>query len=107
MSGVAVVVVAVWTILNKHQYISLLSTSNYLFCTYGLLLAGGLAVFGGFLGCCGVWRENRAIILFVSNFCQMKKGFLEHISMIRSKNALKSISMLHIRSKAIKQSNTP
>jgi hypothetical protein len=66
LSGIAVVAVAVWTIAEKHQYISLLSTSSYLFCTYGLLLAGIIGVFAGILGCCGVWRENRAIILVVS-----------------------------------------
>lgn len=39
---------------------------NYAFAAYGLFLAGGLAIIGGVFGWCGIWRENRAIILCVS-----------------------------------------
>lgn len=66
MSGIGVAGVAIWTIFCKHQYISLLVTSSYAIGTYALLVAGLMAVFGGFLGCCGVWREQRAMILCVS-----------------------------------------
>lgn len=66
MSGVGVAAVALWTVFLKHDYISLLPSSNYVVGTYVLLLAGLLAIIGGFLGCCGVWREQRVLILFVS-----------------------------------------
>lgn len=66
MSGIGVAAVAVWTIACKHQYVSLLVTVNYEAGTFALLAAGLLAILGGFVGCCGVWREHRAMILCVS-----------------------------------------
>ncbi|XP_053679000.1 CD151 antigen-like [Anopheles nili] len=63
MSGLAIVGITVWTIFFKHQYISLLSTTNYTIGTYALLAAGLLAVFGGVIGCCSVWHEHRGILL--------------------------------------------
>lgn len=66
MSGIGVAGVAIWTIFWKHQYISLLVSSNYAFGTYALFAAGVLAILGGFVGCCGVWREQRSMILCVS-----------------------------------------
>uniref|UniRef100_U5ET06 Tetraspanin n=1 Tax=Corethrella appendiculata TaxID=1370023 RepID=U5ET06_9DIPT len=63
MSGLIIVGVTLWTIFWKHQYISLLSTLNYVIGTYTLLVAGILAIFAGVLGCCGIWREHRAMIL--------------------------------------------
>lgn len=59
---------AVWTIFWKHKYITLLASHNYAFAAYGLFLAGALAIIGGIFGWCGVWRENRAILLCVSVF---------------------------------------
>lgn len=66
MSGIAVVTISIWTIIWKHQYVSLLTTSTYIIGTYALFVAGVLAIFGGFIGCCGIWREQRAMILSVS-----------------------------------------
>lgn len=63
MSGLVIIGVTVWTVLWKHHYVSLLSTTNYAIGTYSLLAAGLLAVLGGILGCCGVWREQRALLL--------------------------------------------
>lgn len=57
---------AVWTIFWKHKFIALLASHNYAFAAYGLFLAGALAIIGGVFGWCGVWRENRAILLCVS-----------------------------------------
>lgn len=68
MSGLVIIGVTVWTVLWKHHYVSLLSTTNYAIGTYSLLAAGLLAVLGGILGCCGVWREQRALLLGVSFF---------------------------------------
>jgi hypothetical protein len=66
MSGMAIVALSVWTLLYKHQYVALLASSSYQFCTYALLLAGIGAILSSIIGCCGVKRENRAIILIVS-----------------------------------------
>lgn len=66
MSGTAVIALSVWTLLYKHQYVALLTSSSYQFCTYALLLAGIGAILSSIIGCCGVKRENRAIILIVS-----------------------------------------
>lgn len=66
MSGIGVTTIGIWTIFWKHQYISLLETSNYAIGTYALLAAGTLTIFGGVLGCCGIWREQRALLLCVS-----------------------------------------
>ncbi|XP_058065154.1 CD151 antigen-like [Anopheles bellator] len=63
ISGLVIIGVTLWTVLWKHQYISLLSTTNYAIGTYALLAAGVLAVAGGILGCCGVWHEQRAVLL--------------------------------------------
>uniref|UniRef100_A0A2M4CZZ5 Putative tetraspanin family integral membrane protein n=1 Tax=Anopheles darlingi TaxID=43151 RepID=A0A2M4CZZ5_ANODA len=63
ISGLVIVGVTLWTVFCKHQYISLLSTTNYAIGTYALLAAGVLAIVGGILGCCGVLHEQRAILL--------------------------------------------
>lgn len=63
MSGLVILAVTVWTVFWKHQYVSLLSTTNYAIGTYSLLAAGLLALLGGFIGCCGVWREQRPMLL--------------------------------------------
>ncbi|ETN61068.1 hypothetical protein AND_007291 [Anopheles darlingi] len=65
ISGLVIVGVTLWTVFCKHQYISLLSTTNYAIGTYALLAAGVLAIVGGILGCCGVLHEQRAILLLV------------------------------------------
>lgn len=63
LSGIAVFGVGVWTILFKLQYSSLLTTITYAVGTYALTFAGALAIIGGIIGCCGVFYEQRAIIL--------------------------------------------
>ncbi|XP_058129744.1 CD151 antigen-like [Anopheles ziemanni] len=63
ISGMVIVGVTLWTVFWKHQYISLLSTTNYVIGTYALLAAGLLAVIGGVLGCCAVCHEHRGILL--------------------------------------------
>lgn len=73
MSGTAVIALSVWTMVYKHQYVALLTSSSYQFCTYALLLAGIGALLSSIIGCCGVKRENRAIILIVSIFYIIKE----------------------------------
>lgn len=68
MSGAAIIGLSVWTLLYRHQYVALLTSANYQFCTYALLLAGIGAVLSSIIGCCGVKRESFSIILIVSIF---------------------------------------
>ncbi|KAL5293375.1 CD151 family protein [Megaselia abdita] len=62
VSGFVVFGVAVWTLFWKFDYICLLTTPTYKFGVYGFGLAGALAIFGGFLGCCGIFYEKRVVI---------------------------------------------
>lgn len=59
VGGAAVLGVGVWTILEKSDYLSLLASSTFAVSTYILVLAGGLVVITGFLGCCAVIREQK------------------------------------------------
>lgn len=66
LSGLVVGGIGVWTVVAKHSYISLMSTTTYPILAYALIAAGGLAVVGSWLGCGGVTSENRCVILLVS-----------------------------------------
>lgn len=55
--------VAIWTITEKHHYISLLTTSTYAATSYILLMSGLIVFFAAFLGCCSVLREDRCCLL--------------------------------------------
>ncbi|KAL7303369.1 hypothetical protein TKK_0004556 [Trichogramma kaykai] len=66
LSGIVVGGIGIWTVIAKHSYISLMATSTYPFLAYALIVAGGLAIIGSWLGCGGVTSENRCVILVVS-----------------------------------------
>ena len=66
LSGLVVGGIGVWTVLAKHSYISLMTTATYPMLAYALIVAGGLAIIGSWLGCGGVTSENRCVILIVS-----------------------------------------
>lgn len=66
MAGVAVLAIAIWTIIWKHQYVSLFATSTYVIASYGLFVAGVLTVSAAIWGCCGIWREQRSMLCCVS-----------------------------------------
>ncbi|XP_075214345.1 CD151 antigen-like [Lycorma delicatula] len=63
IAGLAVLCVGVWSVLYKHQYVSLLTTVTYPLTSYVLSLAGILVIFVAILGCFGVCHENRCLIL--------------------------------------------
>ncbi|XP_046673571.1 LOW QUALITY PROTEIN: CD151 antigen-like [Homalodisca vitripennis] len=63
LSGCGVLAVGLWSVLYKHQYVSLLTTVTYALTAYVLVIAGALVLFVVILGCCGVWRENRCLLL--------------------------------------------
>lgn len=66
LSGLVVGGIGIWTVVSKHSYVSLMSTSTYPTLAYALIVAGVLAVIGSWLGCGGVTSENRCVLLVVS-----------------------------------------
>lgn len=66
LSGLVVGGIGIWTVVAKHSYVSLMSTSTYPTLAYALIVAGVLAVIGSWLGCGGVTSENRCVLLVVS-----------------------------------------
>uniref|UniRef100_A0AAQ4S802 Tetraspanin n=1 Tax=Gasterosteus aculeatus aculeatus TaxID=481459 RepID=A0AAQ4S802_GASAC len=62
VGGAAVLGVGIWTLVEKSDYLSLLASSTFVVSAYILILAGGLVVVTGFLGCCAVIREQRSCL---------------------------------------------
>lgn len=65
-AGIGVLLVAIWILSDRYQYVALLTTVTYPILTYFLLAAGGLVLVVAILGCCGVCRENRPLLILVS-----------------------------------------
>ncbi|KAK3924973.1 Tetraspanin-11 [Frankliniella fusca] len=63
LGGLAVLGVGVWTISDHLAYAPLLSTVTYAECAWVLAIAGVLVVLTAVLGCVGVWRRNRCLLL--------------------------------------------
>ncbi|KOC66897.1 CD151 antigen [Habropoda laboriosa] len=63
LSGLVVGGIGIWTVISKHSYVSLMTTSTYPTLAYALIVAGVLAVVGSWLGCGGVTSENRCVLL--------------------------------------------
>lgn len=63
LAGAAVLAVGVWTLASKQGYSALLSSSTYALAAWALAAAGATTLAVAFLGCCGVWRENRCLLL--------------------------------------------
>ncbi|KAJ8385744.1 hypothetical protein AAFF_G00182620 [Aldrovandia affinis] len=62
LGGAAVMAVGIWTLIDKSDYLSLLASSAFAVSAYILILAGGLVMITGFLGCCAVVREQRSCL---------------------------------------------
>ncbi|KAI7791905.1 tetraspanin-11 [Triplophysa rosa] len=62
MGGGVVMGVGIWTLVDKGDYLSLLASSTFAVSAYILILAGGLVMVTGFLGCCAVIREQRSCL---------------------------------------------
>ncbi|XP_030640511.1 tetraspanin-11 isoform X2 [Chanos chanos] len=62
MGGGAVLGVGIWTLIDKGDYLNLLASSTFAVSAYILILAGGLVMVTGFLGCCAVIREQRTCL---------------------------------------------
>lgn len=57
--------VGIWTLVDKSDYISLLSSSTYTVAAYILIGAGAIVVVTGMLGCCATIREQRGLLIVV------------------------------------------
>ncbi|KAG9330317.1 hypothetical protein JZ751_025760, partial [Albula glossodonta] len=62
LGGAAVMAVGIWTLIEKSDYLSLLASSAFAVSAYILILAGGLVMVTGFLGCCAVIQEQRSCL---------------------------------------------
>ncbi|OAD58241.1 hypothetical protein WN48_00361 [Eufriesea mexicana] len=70
LSGLVVGGIGIWTVISKHSYVSLMTTSTYPTLAYALVIAGVLAVVGSWLGCGGVTSENRCVLLIVYTYVE-------------------------------------
>lgn len=66
LAGLGVLAVGLWTVLDKHEYVSLLTSATYPVVTYVLVAAGSLVVLVTMIGCCALNKENRPILICVS-----------------------------------------
>ncbi|XP_016088468.1 CD151 antigen-like [Sinocyclocheilus grahami] len=65
LAGGAVMAVGLWTLVDKSDYISLLSSSTYSAAAFILIGAGAVVVLTGILGCCATIREQRGLLVVV------------------------------------------
>ncbi|KAJ9588131.1 hypothetical protein L9F63_018489, partial [Diploptera punctata] len=63
LSGIAVLGVGIWTVADKQQYVSLLTNATYELTAWVLIVAGCLVFVATVIGCLGVIRENRFLLL--------------------------------------------
>lgn len=71
--------VGTWTLAEKSDYISLLSSSTYSATAYILVVAGVVVMVTGILGCCATFKERRNLLRVVSFawlFCLRETSWL-------------------------------
>ncbi|KAM9409492.1 CD151 antigen-like isoform 2-T2 [Pholidichthys leucotaenia] len=66
LAGGVVMAVGVWTLVEKSDYISLLSSKTYAASAYILVLAGAIVMVTGVLGCCATFKEQRRLLRVVN-----------------------------------------
>lgn len=71
LAGGVVMAVGVWALVEKSDYISLLSSKTYAASAYILVLAGAIVMVTGVLGCCATFKEQRRLlrVYFVLLLC--------------------------------------
>ncbi|XP_041132556.1 CD151 antigen [Polyodon spathula] len=85
LAGGAVMAVGVWTLVEKSDYISLLSSGIYAATAYILVIAGAIVMVTGILGCCATFKEQRQLlrVYFVLLLCifllEILAGILAYI----------------------------
>lgn len=63
MAGCAVLGIGIWTVVEKHSYVSVLTTVTYVSVAYLLVVAGAVVLLVSVVGCVGVWKEDRWALL--------------------------------------------
>ncbi|KAJ0028963.1 hypothetical protein NQD34_003960 [Periophthalmus magnuspinnatus] len=63
LAGGAVLAVGVWTLVEKSDYISLLSSSLYSISAYLLIAAGTIVILTGLIGCCATLKEIKSLLI--------------------------------------------
>ncbi|XP_034391261.1 CD151 antigen [Cyclopterus lumpus] len=63
LAGGAVLAVGVWTLVEKSEYISLLSSSFYSVSAYILIAAGVIVIVTGIIGCCATLKEMKSLLI--------------------------------------------
>lgn len=66
LAGGAVLAVGVWTLVEKSDYISLLSSSLYSASAYILIAAGVIVIVTGIVGCCATLKEMKSLLIVVN-----------------------------------------
>ncbi|GAB6031816.1 hypothetical protein CHUAL_010218 [Chamberlinius hualienensis] len=65
VSGILVMGIGIWTVVAKHNFVNLLSTATYVSIAYLFITAGVIVLIVTFIGCIGIWREDkRALLLY-------------------------------------------
>ncbi|XP_055506444.1 tetraspanin-11 [Leucoraja erinacea] len=63
LAGAGVLLIGIWTLNEKREYLSLLPSSTFAVSACILVFAGCLVIVTGFLGCCAVVREQKSALL--------------------------------------------
>ncbi|XP_013784335.1 CD151 antigen-like isoform X2 [Limulus polyphemus] len=63
LAGCAVLGVGLWTVIDKHHYVNLLTTSTYVATSYILIIAGITVLIVTVIGCIAVRQEDRCLLL--------------------------------------------
>lgn len=66
-----------WVLVDPTGFREIVAANPLLFTgVYITLGMGGMLFLLGFLGCCGAIRENKCLLLFVSQLTNLKCGFV-------------------------------
>lgn len=76
LAGGVVMAVGIWTLVEKSDYISLLSSKTYAASAYILVLAGAIVMVTGVLGCCATFKEQRRLLRVVRDHVMLHTAHL-------------------------------
>uniref|UniRef100_A0A915KRS3 Uncharacterized protein n=1 Tax=Romanomermis culicivorax TaxID=13658 RepID=A0A915KRS3_ROMCU len=68
LAGLSILIVGLWTIFFKSDYVVLLATKIFSISAYLLVGAGVSCILVGVVGCVGLTKENKTCVLIVSKF---------------------------------------
>lgn len=77
--------VGIWTLVDKSDYISLLSSNTYSAAAFILIGSGAVVMLTGILGCCATIREQRGllrvffVLLLLIFLLEITAGFLAYV----------------------------